>query len=70
MHDYKDCLAEITQEQGTFASDPAGYDELPEPVARRMRYCISCERKVLPISPAVCPDCGSALGQGDDFAAV
>jgi elongation factor G len=70
MHEYNEWLAQITQERGAFASDSAGYDELPWSVARQMRYCVSCERKVLPVSPALCPDCGSALGQGDDFAAV
>lgn len=49
---------------------PAGYDRLPRSIADQMRYCASCERKMLPVVASTCPDCGHALGSDDDFTIV
>jgi len=63
-------LKYYTQSQAHPSTSPGGYQALPQSIASRMRYCAGCERKVLPVDSARCPDCGSTLGSGDDMMMV
>jgi elongation factor G len=70
LADYPEQLRLATRGRAALSTQPGGFERLPNLVVRQMRYCPGCERKVLLRSSSICPDCGSALGSGDDFASA
>ncbi len=68
MTGFEGTLAKLTQGRAEFSTSPGGYQELRESIARLLRYCRGCERKVLPLSEdPICPDCDQILGPDDDY---
>jgi elongation factor G len=68
---FERALALDIQKRAAVSSSPGGYQELRPALARRLRYCSGCERKVFPGSDSsACPDCGASLDSRDDYDAV
>ena len=71
FHDLERELSAGTQKSALVSSTPGGYQELRPALARLLRYCAACERKVLPkTDSSACPDCGASLGSDDYYTAV
>lgn len=71
FHDLERDLSPSTEKSVLVSSTPAGYQELRPALARLLRYCAACERKVLPTTESsACPDCGASLGSDDYYNAV
>jgi elongation factor G len=71
FHDLERDLSPSTQKSALVSFTPAGYQELRPALARLLRYCSACERKVLPkTDSSTCPDCGASLGSDDYYNAV
>lgn len=70
-HDLERDLSSNLQKRALVSFTPGGYQELRPALARLLRYCAACERKVLPkTDSSACPDCGASLGSDDDYNAV
>jgi elongation factor G len=71
FHDLESDLSSNTGKSALVSFTPGGYQELRPALARLLRYCAACERKVLPkIGSSACPDCGAFLGSDDYYSAV
>lgn len=71
FHDFERDLSSDTQKRALVSFTPDGYQELRPALARLLRYCAACERKVLPkTGSSACPDCGASLGSDDYYNAV
>lgn len=70
-HDLERDLSSNMQKRALVSFTPDGYQELRPALARLLRYCAACERKVLPkTGSSACPDCGASLGSDDYYNAV
>ena len=71
FHDFERDLSLSTQKRTLVSFTSGGYQELRPALARLLRYCDACERKVLPTTDSsACPDCGASLGSDDYYNAV
>jgi elongation factor G len=71
FHDLERDLSLSTQKRTLISFTSGGYQELRPALARLLRYCAGCERKVLPKTDnSTCPDCGASLGSDDHYSAV
>ena len=71
FHALEHDLSLSTQKRTVISFTPGGYQELRPALARLLRYCDACERKVLPkTDSSTCPDCGASLGSDDYYNAV
>jgi elongation factor G len=71
FHDLERDLSSGTEKRTIVSFTSGGYQELRPALARLLRYCAACERKVLPkTDSSACPDCGASLGSDDYYNAV